>query len=146
MIHNANTRVTSAAAASVATNATTTLTVDTLGYDHVRFAVFQSGSNAAATLKVEAGSTTSSYSAIGLDSGVHFTASTNNSSATTAPYYVFDVAVQNANRYLRLSHTPGVATSTVAIVAIAGRPESGLAQTATGAGANGGYLSRPSAT
>lgn len=145
MNHNTNTKVT-AIGANVATSATTTLTVDSLGYDQVRFAVFQSISNAAATLKVEAGSTTSSYSSIGLDSGVGFTAATNNSSATTAPYYVFDVAVPQGNRYLRASLTTGgAATANIAIVGIAGRPESGLLATAASQGANGGYLSKPSA-
>lgn len=145
MIHNANTKV-AAVGTNVATSATTTLTVDSLGYDHVRFAVFQSVSNAAATLKIEAGSTTSAYSSIGLDSGVAFTAATNNSNATTAPYYVFDVAPSFGNRYLRATLTTGgAATANVAIVGIAGRPESGVVQTAAGTGANGGYLSKPSA-
>jgi hypothetical protein len=145
MNHNTNNKVTSSVGTAVATNASTTLTVDTLGYDQVRFAVFQSISNAAGTLKVEAGATTSAFSSIGLTSGTDFTAATNNSNATTSPYYVFDVAVPQGNRYIRLTHTPAGATANVAIFGIAGRPESGLAQTATAQGANGGYLSKPSA-
>ena len=138
MIHNANTKITSTVGAAAATNATATFVVDTLGYDHVRFAVFQSISNAATSLKIEAGATTSSYSAIGLTSGTDFTAATNNSNATTSPYYVFDVSVPAANRYLRLSYTPAGATANFSAVAIAARAESGLLATAASQGANGG--------
>ena len=107
--------------ASVATNATQTGAVDTLGFNFVRFSVHQSVSTAASVLKIEQSDDATNYVSASITGGTDFTIGTHVSSATTAPYYVFDVPTGGRRRYLRLSITPGAAANIVAF-AVVGRP------------------------
>lgn len=144
MFNNANTKSVLAIGANVATSATSTASIDTQGFRHVRLSVYSSISNAPAVLKVEGGDTTSAYSTLNLTGGTDFTIATNNSSATSTPHYVFDIAVARARRYLLVTLTTGgSATANVAVHATLAQPALGLANTATGVTANAGYFSLP---
>lgn len=145
MVHNFNTRsILALNAPGVATSATTTAAVDTQGFRNVRLAVYQSISNAPASLKVEGSDDATNYSSINLTSGTDFTAATNNSNATSNPSYVFDIVTARAKRYLRVSITTGgSATANVAVHATLAQNALGLANSATGVTANSGYLSLP---
>lgn len=146
MFSNANTKsVLALNAPAVATSATSTASIDTQGYRHVRLAVYSSISNAPAVLKVEGSDDNSTFSTLNLTGGTDFTIATNNSSATTAPHYVFDIAVARAKRYLKVSITTGgSATANVAVHATLAQNALGLANTTAGIGANASYLSLPS--
>ena len=133
-------------AASAATNADTTASVDTLGYRACRLAVYLSTSNAPTTLKVEGSDDNSTFTTLNLTGGTDFTIATNNSSATTAPHYVFDLTGAKMKRYLKVTIRPATATANIACAATLAMPTVGLANTAAGVGANGGYASVPSST
>lgn len=133
-------------AAAAATNADTTAAVDTVGYRACRLAVYLSTSNAPTTLKVEGSDDNSTFTTLNLTGGTDFTIATNNSSATTAPHYVFDLSGAKMKRYLKVTVRPATATANIACAVTLGQPAVGLANTAAGVGANGGYASVPSAT
>lgn len=132
--------------AAAATNADATAAVDTFGFEAARLSVYLSTSNAPTTLKVEGSDDATTYSTLNLTGGTDFTIATNNSSATTAPHYVFDLTGAKMKRYLKVTIRPATATANIACHATLGMPNLGLANTAAGIGANGGYVSVPSAT
>lgn len=99
--------------ASVATSATATAVIDTLGYNYLTVDVdLSTASSDVSVLKFEEGDTTSSYAAItGLTGGTstgNFTIPTANTS--TAPLIRFNVDTRGRKRYLKFSCTPGVAS------------------------------------
>lgn len=133
-------------AAAAATNADTTAAIDTLGYRACRLAVYQSTSNAPTTIRVDGSDDATNYVTLNMVGGTDFTIATNNSNATTAPHYVFDVTGARMRRYLRVTIRPATAAANLACHATLGSPAVGLVNTAAGVSANGGYLSVPSAT
>jgi hypothetical protein len=127
MIHNQNLKVTaSMAVATVATDATSTMTIDRLGYDQVSVLAMKASNantNFASVLKVEEGDTTSSYTVVpGLELGATggFTVG---AASTAAPSVVkIDVDCKARKRYLRVSLTPAAAQN-VTLVGLLSRGE-----------------------
>lgn len=129
MIHAQNEKVVaSVPSAAVNANATATLTIDTLGYDHASVKVMRGGNAStvfASVMKVEEGDTTSSYSNVTalVGGGVGgFTIPAASSDTDVTSIVKMDVDCRARKRYLKVSVTPG-ATATVGIVACLSRAE-----------------------
>jgi hypothetical protein len=129
MIHSQNHKVVAELpTAAVGSTATATLTIDTIGYDHLSMTVLRA-SNAstvfANVVKVEesdeSGANFSNVTALvgGGTGGFTIPAV---SSTSTAAILKFDIDTRAKKRYLKVSYTPG-ASATVAIVGRLGRPE-----------------------
>ena len=129
MIHSQNHKVVAELpTAAVGSTATATLTIDTIGYDHLSMTVLRA-SNAstvfANAVKVEesdeSGANFSNVTALvgGGTGGFTIPAVSNTS---TAAILKFDIDTRAKKRYLKVSYTPG-ASATVAIVGRLGRPE-----------------------
>jgi hypothetical protein len=129
MIHSQNHKVVAELpTAAVGSTATATLTIDTIGYDHLSMTVLRA-SNAstvfANVVKVEesdeSGANFSNVTALvgGGTGGFTIPAVSNTS---TAAILKFDIDTRAKKRYLKVSYTPG-ASATVAIVGRLGRPE-----------------------
>lgn len=126
-----------------ASNATTQVVLDTQGYRHVRLCTFIDVSTVPASLAVEHSDDNSTYTAMGLTGGTNFTLVGNNSSATTAPWMVFDIDMKGRKRYLRLFTTNTNGTTRLTITATLGNPIVGVTATTAGLGANGAALTLP---
>jgi NADPH-dependent curcumin reductase CurA len=128
MIHAQNVKlVSSLPTAAVGSTATSTITVDRLGYDHVSVSCIRA-SNAATTfasvLKVEESDNNSDYSDVtalvgGGVGGFTIPAVSDTSSASVVK---IDIDARARKRYLKVSMTPG-ATATLAFVASLSRAE-----------------------
>lgn len=101
------------AGAVVATNATATGNVDTLGYDYVTFVVNLDSSTAGtdnpAVLKIEEGDTTSSYAAITAltgDGTDGFVIPDNGTTLPLALPIILNVNMKGRKRHLKVSLTP----------------------------------------
>lgn len=129
MIHAQNHKVVAELpAAAVGSTATTTLTIDTLGYDHASVTVLRAGNATtvfANVLKVEESDDNSSYSnvtaLVGGGTG-GFTIPAASSSTSTTNIVKMDIDCKAKKRYLKVSYTPGV-SATIGIVARLGRGE-----------------------
>ncbi len=116
MISHQMDKVVAAVPGSVGSSAVT-LTVDTLGYDHVSFVAMRAGNAAttfASVLKVEQSDDNSSYSAVsGLTGGTDFTIAAVSDTSSVA-LYKFDVDTKAKKRYLKLTATPSASINMVA--------------------------------
>ena len=124
MFHSQNVKTISLAPASVASNATATLIVDTRGFEEAQFIVLPQ--TAAATTQILAlaiaeGDTTSSFSNVtgyvggtNAANGFAFPAEVSTAATAVQPY-VINVDCLGKKRYLRLSYTPGTTTVVGAI-------------------------------
>ena len=132
MLYSQNVKFIPLAPASVASNATATLIVDTKGYGEVSFCVVQATAAATTkpiTLTIGEGDTTSAFTTIsGYNGG---TAATNSpqtveapTSATACPPIILNVDCLGKKRFLRLQMTPGT-TQVLGAVAVLGRPAIG---------------------
>lgn len=119
---------------SLATNATATANIDTVGFDSARITVFSSVTHAPTVLRVEASDTTdaTSFATINATGGTDFTIA-GASATSTNPLAVFDVVVPR--RYLRLTVTPGSASTVIAHCDL-GRPAIGINSASDLAAAN----------
>lgn len=128
MIHAQNVKLVSALpTAAVGSTATSTITVDRLGYDYVSVSCIRA-SNAATTfasvLKVEESDNNSDYSDVtalvgGGTGGFDIPAVSDTSSAAVVK---IDIDARARKRYLKVSMTPG-ATATLGFVASLSRAE-----------------------
>lgn len=132
MLYSQNVKFIPLAPASVASNATATLIVDTKGFAEASFCVLQAAAAATTkpiTLTIAEGDTTSAFTAIsGYNGG---TAATNSpqtveapTSATACPPIILNVDCLGKKRFLRLQMTPGT-TQVLGAVAVLGRPAIG---------------------
>lgn len=112
MIHTQMEKLVVALPAAVASSAVT-LTVDTLGYDGVSFAVVRAANAAttfASVLKVEQSNDDSTYvAAPGFTGGTDFTIA--QATTSTAVAYKLDVDSKSLRRYLKLTVTPSVSVN-----------------------------------
>jgi len=112
MIHTQMEKLVVALPAAVASSAVT-LTVDTLGYDGVSFAVVRAANAAttfASVLKVEQSNDDSTYVAVpGFTGGTDFTIA--QATTSTAVSYKLDVDSKATRRYLKLTCTPSTAVN-----------------------------------
>ena len=131
--------------AQSATNGTNQVTLDTQGYRHVRLCTYIDVSTVPAVLSVEHSDDNSTWVGMGLTGGTNFTLVGNNSSATTAPWMVFDIDMKGRKRYLRLYTTNTNSTTRITITANLGNPALGVPMTTTGLTANGAVLTLPPA-
>ncbi|MGA1399296.1 MAG: hypothetical protein ACO38P_02795 [Phycisphaerales bacterium] len=128
MIHAQNHKVVGdVPSAAIGATATATLTIDTLGYDHVSVNVLRASNSStvfANVIKVEESDNNSSYSnvtaLVGGGTG-GFTVPAVSDTATSAVLKM-DIDTKSKKRYLKVSYTPG-ASATVAMVARLGRGE-----------------------
>ena len=132
MLYSQNVKFIPLAPASIASNATATLIVDTKGYGEVSFCVVQATAAATTkpiTLTIGEGDTTSAFTTIsGYNGG---TAATNSpqtveapTSATACPPIILNVDCLGKKRYLKFDMTPGT-TQVLGAVAVLGRPAIG---------------------
>ena len=132
MLYSQNVKYIPLAPASIASNATATLIVDTKGHAEVSFCVLQAAAAATTkpiTLTIGEGDTTSAFTTIsGYNGG---TAATNSpqtveapTSATACPPIILNVDCLGKKRYLKLDMTPGT-TQVLGAVAVLGRPAIG---------------------
>ena len=132
MLNSQNVKFIPLAPASVASNATASLIVDTRGFAEASFCVLQATASATTkpiTLTIAQGDTTSAFTTIsGYDGG---TAATNApqtveapTSATACPPIILNVDCLGKRRYLRLQMTPGT-TQVLGAVCVLGRPAIG---------------------
>lgn len=128
MIHAQNVKLVSALpTAAVGSTATSTITVDRLGYDHVSVSCIRA-SNAATTfasvLKVEESDNNSDYSDVTalVGGGVGGFTIPAVSDTASAAVVKLDIDARARKRYLKVSMTPG-ATATLAFVASLSRAE-----------------------
>ena len=117
-------------AASVGSGATQTASIDTLGFNFARVNVHQSIVNSATVLKIEQSDDNTNFVTANITGGTDFTVGTNNTNATTAPYYAFDIPLGGKRRYLKVSITPGASAN---IVATATLSKPGLGEDAANA-------------
>jgi hypothetical protein len=118
MHYNQNTKTISLAPASVASNATATLIVDTLGFANAQFVVLPQTASATTrviALNIAEGDTTAAFTNVtgyvgGTNSASGFTLPAEMAtSATAVQPLVVNVDCLGKKRYLRLSYTPGTA-------------------------------------
>lgn len=132
MLYSQNVKFIPLAPASVASNATASLIVDTRGFAEASFCILQAAGAATTkpiTLTIAEGDTTSAFTTItGYNGG---TAATNApqtveapTSATACPPIILNVDCLGKKRYLRLQMTPGT-TQVLGAVAVLGRPATG---------------------
>ena len=135
MLYSQNTKFIPLAPASVASNATATLIVDTKGFAEASFCVLQATASAAShkpiTLTIAQGDTTdaTAFSTItGYNGGTNATNSPQTveapTSATACPPIILNVDCLGKKRYLKFDMTPGT-TQVLGAVAVLGRPAIG---------------------
>lgn len=128
MIHAQNHKVVGdVPSAAIGSTATATLTIDTLGYDHVSVNVLRASNSStvfANVIKVEESDNNSSYSNVTalVGGGVGGFAVPAVSDTSSSAILKMDIDTKVKKRYLKVSYTPG-ASATVAMVARLGRGE-----------------------
>ena len=148
MHYNQNVKTVTLAPASVATNATATLIVDTRGFANAQFVVLPQTASANTrmlTLAIAQGDTTAAFTNVSgyvggtnSDNGFTFPLETPTAATAVQPL-VLNVDLLGRQRYLRLSYTPG-ATQVVGAICNLSRPATspnsiGEAVAAQGSGA-----------
>ena len=106
MINEANAKqILLLATTAVATNATSTASFDTSGFDFAQVVLHNASTGTFGTLKIEQSDDDSSYAAVsGLTGGTDFTIAA--AAATTnakIPHYIFNIDTRGLRRYLKLT-------------------------------------------